>query len=856
MQDALSLLEAQQRIHELIAKRSPLPQTLEVIARWMEQLLPGAVVAFMRFDARDGTLSLVPSQHFSESHTAKLQQVWVAADVASFGSAAHNRCLVVTEDIAQDPRWEFCREAALCEGFRSCWSSPVTTTDGVLLGIFNIYYRTHRVPTEGDKQHLDQAAALISLALVRDRDVRRHRELSEWHRSLFTNHPDGVYEFDLEGHFLRGNAALERITGHPEANLIGRHFNQFVEPGYRELTLTNFAAACRGEAVTYETLGTHAEGNAFSVEVTNFPVTLDGEIVGVYGICRDITERKRQSSELRLLNRGIEASPSGMIMVDALEADMPIVLANVAFSTMTGYAHDDVLGRNCRFLQGAQTDPATVEEIRAGIREMRHVNVTLLNYRKDGTPFWNQLEVSPVFDDGGLCTHFIGTQQDITAQKAQEAHIAYQATHDLLTGLPNLSTFTDLIEEAFQRSLQQGKQLTLMYLDLDGFKYVNDDLGHHSGNEVLAVVGRRLKTLLSPDDVLSRLGGDEFGILLASHTSRGEVIQLAEDILDSLAQPIEVDDQLIQLSVSIGIACNSLSQEQVHELIQHANLAVTEAKRQGRNTWQWYRARRKQSIRHSVAMRHDLHEALREEQFDVHYQPLVDAISGRMLSVEALVRWRHPSRGMISPGEFIPLAEQTGQIVPMGSWVLHRACRDLAELRASTGRVLPVAVNISSLQFCRDGFLEEVQHALADTGLPPELLELEVTESVLLDGAEPVIELMETLMEIGVRVALDDFGTGFSSLSYLRDLPTHKLKIDRSFVQKSLHDKHTAAIVQGVITMAHHMDLIVVAEGIETREEQRDMVRRRCDLLQGFLFSRPLPFHELIALPECLPAHD
>jgi len=853
MNDEFSRLEIQQGIHELIAQQAPLDHTLDAIAHWLGRLLPDATIAFMRYDPRHCTLSLLPNNRFSPAYTQRLQEIPVVPGMASFGTAAFELRFIVTQDIAQDPRWEGLREAALGEGLRACWSSPVITPKGELLGTFGTYYPTPRTPTPASQRCLQQAAALIALAMVRDRDARAHRSLSEWHRSLFVNHPDGVYDFDLQGHFQRCNAALERITGYPEAQMAGLHFNDFVEPEYRALTQQAFDRACNGESLTYESVGTHAKGHLYHLEITNFPVTLDGEIVGVYGVCRDITERKQQTRELRLLKRGVDASPNGMLLVDAGQPNMPIVVANPAFSTITGYSHAEVIGRNCRFLQGAGTDPAAVEEICTGIRERRDINVTLLNYRKDGTPFWNQLEISPVFDDSGACTHFIGIQQDVTEHLAQEARLAYQATHDLLTGLCNRTAFADRLEKAFQRSQQESELLTVMYLDLDGFKTINDGLGHPVGNQVLTTVARRLETLLRPDDVVARLAGDEFGILLTNDEGRAQVIQLAERILEALAQPITVDDQQVQLSVSIGIACTCLALEQAHALVQHAELALERAKRQGRNTWQWYRGRRASSSWHSVVMRHDLQAALREDQFEVHYQPLVDALSGRIRSVEALVRWRHPTHGVILPGEFIPLAEHTGQIVPIGRWVLHQACREIAGLRARSGRVLPVAVNISSLQFCRDGFLDEVLHALDLSGLPPELLELEVTESVLLDGAEPVIELMETLKAVGVRVALDDFGTGFSSLSYLRDLPTHKLKIDRSFVQRAKHDRHTAAIVQGVITMAHHMDMVVVAEGVETKDEQQDMVRRQCDLLQGFRFARPMPIEALGALPDILP---
>jgi EAL domain-containing protein (putative c-di-GMP-specific phosphodiesterase class I) len=276
---------------------------------------------------------------------------------------------------------------------------------------------------------------------------------------------------------------------------------------------------------------------------------------------------------------------------------------------------------------------------------------------------------------------------------------------------------------------------------------------------------------------------------------------------------------------------------------------------QCRNTWQWYSGHKAEHHWLSVNTRHDLYAALKENQFEIHYQPLVDAVTGQIRSVEALVRWHHPTRGMVSPGEFIPLAEQTGQIVPLGLWILQQACTEMTDFNAHRGQALPVAVNISSRQFVRDGFLDDVRRVLNETGLPPQLLEMEVTESVLLDGDKPVIELMETLKTLGVRMVLDDYGTGYSSLSYLQDLPVHKVKLDRSFVEKITTDHKMAAIVEAVITMTHHMDMTVVAEGVETREQQEDLARRHCDILQGFLFAWPMPLAELKMLPDLLPAN-
>jgi len=847
-----SVLEAQQKIHELIAQHHPLEQTLDAIAEWVSSMMPGARVSIMRFHPDTNSLSLMPSGRFSDDYFRAMQDIPVSENVGTCGTAAFTKQLVVTDNIQQDSRWDGFHDIAKAEGVQACWSMPILTSDNELLGTFAIYHPAPASPTAEARCNLARGAALAALAILRHRDAEDHLVLSEWHQSLVDNHPDCVYTFDLDGYVLSCSTAVERVTGYTADSVPGRHFEFFVEPDYRALTQVAFDRARNGEALTYETVASHASGHPYPMEITNFPVTIRGEIVGVYGICRDITERKNQDAELHLLKRGIEASPNGIVMADARSPGLPVVYASPAFSEITGYTHSEIVGHSWHVLHGENTSPEAVEAIERGLRHQTEINVELINYRKDGTPFWNHLRVSPVFDTDGLCTHFIGHQQDITHHKQQEAKITFQATHDLLTGLPNEASFKETLRDALAADGERGS-LVAMCLGLDGFKPINKELGHPVGDQILRTIGQRLTALIMPEVTVARLDGDEFGLLVLGYTYRNDVIYLAERILEHLAQPIDVDGQMVHISVSIGIACNGAHPGAPQELLQFAGLALERAKRQGRNTWQWYSSHKIERSRNSVNLRHDLHAALNENQFEIYYQPLVDAVTGRMRSVEALVRWHHPTRGMIAPGEFISLAEQTGQIVPLGLWILRQACAEMADFNANRERALRVAVNISSLQFIRDGFLDDVRRVLNETGIPPQLLELEVTESVLLDGTAPVIELMETLKALGVRVALDDFGTGYSSLSYLRDLPVHKVKLDRSFVEKAATDHRFAAIVQGVITMAHHMDMIVVAEGIETREQQEDLARRHCDILQGYLFARPMPLAELKKLPDLLP---
>jgi len=853
LKNTVSLLETQQHLYDMIARQLPLQEILGVLTDWVNEMVPGALISILQYSPDSKTLIPVQNHRFSDRYIQLMQNQPIGPNSGTCGEAAFSKKLVVTEDIQNESNCEAFRAAAEEENLKACSAAPILGGKGELFGVLAAYFRTPTYPTESVRSGLECGARVAAAALHADRDAHTHSAQSEWHRTLFENQPDGVYTFDLQGRFQSCNQALQRITGYREDQLLGAHFNEAIDLKYRDRTQAFFDKACSGESVTYETMGTHARGHHYFLEITNFPVIINGRIVGVYGICRDITERKKQEADLRTLKLGIEASPNGILMVDAREPDLPVVYVNRAFTEITGYSREEAIGRNCRFLQGPESDPGSIEKMRVGLRKQSDVDVILRNYRKDGTPFWNQLRISPVFNDAGVCTHFVGVQQDITHQKEQEARIAYQATHDLLTGLPNQALFSERLGKAFSEQSRSSGLLAALYMDLDGFKPINEGLGHDVGNQVLIAVAERLQALTPPDALLVRLVGDEFAIVWHGCEHAQQVIDLAERILETLITPIVVKDHNIHLSTSIGIASNQTPLKTPYELMQYADVALEQAKRKGRNTWQWYKDAQTDDTRHSVTLRHDLHNALREDQFELYYQPIVDAVSGRVRSAEALVRWHHPTRGVVSPGEFIPLAEQTGQIVPLGHWILRRACRDMVMLNAERAQALPVAVNISSLQFNRDGFLEDVKEILSETGMPADLIEFEVTESVLIDGESAVIDLMQTFNEMGIRVALDDFGTGFSSLSYLRDLPTYKVKLDRSFIKDIDNDRRLAAIVEGVITMAHHMEMCVVAEGIETPRQQHDLARRDCDLLQGYYFARPMPLSALKALPDRLP---
>ncbi|NGO90121.1 MAG: EAL domain-containing protein, partial [Halomonas sp.] len=494
--------------------------------------------------------------------------------------------------------------------------------------------------------------------------------------------------------------------------------------------------------------------------------------------------------------------------------------------------------------QGPESDPDMVERLRHGIQHQHETHVTLCNYRKDGTPFWNDLYVAPVRDQEGVVTHFVGVQHDISKHKAYEARLAYHATHDDLTRLPNRMHFEETLQAEFAQAQQGEHAISVLFVDLDDFKPINDSLGHAVGDQVLIEVGQRLKAALRQEDTVARLGGDEFVLLISSVSDEKQVIDIVERLLPALARPYCIDGHELYLTASVGIAISGPTTPQPHSLIQQADMAMYKAKQQGRNAYAWFSSDINELASERVSLRNDLQEAIDHECLELHYQPLFDR-SGNIVSVEALVRWRHPVKGYISPARFIPLAEATGQIMPISEWVLQRACSDMLSLQQKGLGSLKVAVNLSPLQFHRASFLATLRQTLSSTGLPAEQLTLELTEGILMDNTDAAIEILHALRSMQVSVAIDDFGTGYSSLSYLKHLPISTIKIDRSFINELIHSDDDAAIVQGIISMAHHLGLGVVAEGVENVAQHQRLMTYRCDMFQGFGLAKPMPLAEL-----------
>ena len=565
---------------------------------------------------------------------------------------------------------------------------------------------------------------------------------------------------------------------------------------------------------------------------------------------RALTVIAHAEEDLKLRDRAIESSVSAICITDNLASDNPIVYVNPAFERITGYSRQEVLGRNPRLLQGTDLAQPELITVRAALHDQRPCHVVLRNYRKDGSMYWNELDIAPVRNDAGTVAHYIGVHSDITDAKTHQDELARQANHDSLTGLPNRNLLWDRIDRACARTQRYGDFAAVAFLDLDNFKVVNDGLGHSLGDHLLRAVAARLESSLRSMDTVARMGGDEFVLVLSDHKSAQSVAGELRRIVESFSQPFAVDGRDVFITASIGVALYPQDAKDPESLMTSAELAMYRAKESGRNTYQLYTAEMQTRVTERLALEGKLRRALERGEFSLDYQPQVDLRSNRIFGCEALIRWNEADLGVVSPARYIPLAEETGLIVPIGEWVLRTACLQNKAWQNAGLPAVTMAVNISARQFREKNLLQVVAKILAETGLDPTQLELEVTESVIMHDAQQVIASLQSFRDMGTRLSVDDFGTGYSSLSYLKRFPVDRLKIDQSFVRDISTDADDAAIAQAVITLGHTMNLRVIAEGVETPEQLAFLRRNQCDEMQGYLFGKPMPADEFGRLLE------
>ncbi|WP_035384342.1 EAL domain-containing protein [Ferriphaselus sp. R-1] len=556
-------------------------------------------------------------------------------------------------------------------------------------------------------------------------------------------------------------------------------------------------------------------------------------------LTQEIAERKRAEEGLRLAGKVFENNTEAIVITDA---DNNIVMVNPAFSEISGYLPEEVLGRNPRIFSSGKQDTEFYRDFWRQLYESGSWQGELWNSRKNGEVFPEWMIALVVRDEKTQAvTHHIAIYSDISERKKEEEYIQFLANYDQLTGLPNRTLLLDRAEQALGLALRNSSKVAVVFIDLDRFKTINDSLGHDVGDALLKQVAQRFKACLRRTDTLARQGGDEFVAILADLGSESEATHVAEKLLHALQTQLEASGHTLSITPSIGISLYPDDGQEVSVLMRNADLAMYRAKEMGRNNLQYFTAVMNQRAVERLELETGLRQAIANRELAVHYQPQVDLATGRLDGMEALLRWQHPQFGQVSPARFIPVAEEAGLIEEIGEWVLRQVCLQGRIWLAQGLPLKPLAVNLSMRQLAQSDLAERIGIILRDTAYPPEMLELEITESMLMELGDLTQHTLTRLKDMGIRLALDDFGTGYSSLSRLKTLPLDRLKIDQSFVRDINSDPDDAAIVRAVIAMGHNLNMRVLAEGVETVAQLESLRAMGCDEIQGYLLARPAP---------------
>ncbi len=674
--------------------------------------------------------------------------------------------------------------------------------------------------------------------------------------TLLNSMAEGAFGVDTRGNCRFVNASFLRLLGYDRVEeIIGKNMHGLIQATRPDGTVYPESDSKIINAYR-EKRGFHASDEVFwrkdgvpiSVEFWAQPLIVEGEVQGVIATFVDITERIRAENELKIAATAFE-SQEGMLVTDA---DNRILRVNRAFTSITGYEKEEVIGQNPRLLSSGLHDQAFYEGMWAALNGSGTWEGEIWNRKKDGSIYAELLSITAVKDHHNVVTNYVGTFNDITMNKAAEEQIRNLAFYDPLSGLPNRRLLLDRLHQALASSARSGKQGAVLFLDLDHFKTLNDTQGHDMGDLLLQEVAKRLTGSVREDDTVARFGGDEFVVVLEDLSENtleaaAQTEVIGEKILSTINKPYVLRDREYHSTSSIGATLFNDHQSGVEELLKQADIAMYQAKTSGRNTVRFFDPKMQETINVRATLEAELRTALEQEQFRLYYQVQVDKY-GAALGAEALIRWTHPTRGMVSPVHFIPLAEETGLITQIGQWVLETACAQIKawQLRPET-RNLVLSINVSAKQFRENDFVSNVRSAVARFGIDPRRLKLELTESLLHENVDNTVLIMNALRDVGVRFSLDDFGTGYSSLQYLKRLPLDQLKIDQSFVRDLVIDSSDRSIVRTIVAMAQSLNLDVIAEGVETEAQRDILLSNACVQYQGYLFGKPLPIEQFEA---------
>jgi diguanylate cyclase (GGDEF)-like protein/PAS domain S-box-containing protein len=675
----------------------------------------------------------------------------------------------------------------------------------------------------------------------REREVLHLSE--ERFRTLVERGNDIIVIISAAGVVRFISPSVEAVLGFSSGEIINRHVDEFVHPEDQpRLALADLLVG--GAPDKFEFRMTHKAGGYRDIEMICRNLTDNPAIGGIVLNGRDLTERKLSDDKLRLTAKVFSNTLEGILITDV---DGNIIDVNEAFCTTSGYACDELIGQNPRILQSGMQSGSFYESMWQSILTTGHWAGELWNRKKEGELYVEWLSISAIANEAGRVTHYAGISSDITLTKHHEKQLERIAHYDALTGIPNRTLLGDRMKQAIARTAREQNMMAVCYLDLDGFKPINDSMGHEAGDRVLIEIAQRIENTIRGDDTVARLGGDEFVILLLGLERGEECSMTLNRLLAAISEPIDIAFKPFVLSASIGVSIYPLDDEDTDTLLRHADQAMYVAKQSGKNRFHIYDPALDQRARSQHELLKSIGFGLMNDQFELYYQPKIDLRTQQLIGAEALIRWNHPSLGLLSPAKFLPVIENSELDIALGEWVIGSALQQLDSWRAA-GLDIEISINISAFHLESDRFVEKLAQQLSlHPALPANRFQIEVLETAALGDMTIVSHIMEECKKIGVSFALDDFGTGYSSLSYLSRLPVDALKIDQSFMRNLATSKGDHAIVLGVIALSRAFDLMTVAEGIETEAHFHLLLEMGCDIGQGYAIARPMPASQLIA---------